>query len=120
MGERLLVRDAEHTALQYAHYLGATVPGLDALFAGAPPGADTLRELRAARALGDVFRFKLFDTQGRALLASDDIVGFKAIMKDAVRLHDIRAALTRKQVNELIQTGALQSGQGGWFPLFRR
>jgi len=73
MGERLLVRDAEHTALQYAHYLGATVPGLDALFAGAPPGADTLRELHAARALGDVFRFKLFDAQGRALLASDDL-----------------------------------------------
>ena len=73
VGERLLARDAEHTALQYAHYLGATVPGLDALFAGAPARADTLRELRAARALGDVFRFKLFDAQGRALLTSDDI-----------------------------------------------
>jgi hypothetical protein len=70
VGERLLLRDAEHTALQYAHYLGATVPGLEALLAGAPAGADTLRELRAARALGDVFRFKLFDAQGRALLAA--------------------------------------------------
>jgi diguanylate cyclase (GGDEF)-like protein len=65
--------DAEATALRYADVVAATVPGLDELFTGKAPDADTLERLRRLRDVGEIFRFKLFDREGRQVLVSDDL-----------------------------------------------
>ena len=64
--------DAEHIAVQYAHFVAAATPDLQALLDGAP-SAETLRSLRAMRSAGDVFRFKLFRRDGVQMLVSDDL-----------------------------------------------
>jgi diguanylate cyclase (GGDEF)-like protein len=73
VSNRQLARDAEHAALQYAQFVAASVPDLEAAFAGRGFSAAALEKLRWVRHLGDVFRFKLFDPQGRQLLVSDDL-----------------------------------------------
>jgi len=49
------------------------VPDLEAAFAGRGFSSAALEKLRWVRHLGDVFRFKLFDKQGRQLMVSDDL-----------------------------------------------
>jgi ABC-type nitrate/sulfonate/bicarbonate transport system substrate-binding protein len=51
------------------------------------------------------------------LLSPDQVVGLKAIVKDAVALSYIRGPLAKKQVTELIQIPAAQS-IGAWFRSF--
>ena len=73
LAQRHLRGDAEATALRYADVVAATVPGLDALFAGRAPDGGTLEQLRRLREVGEIFRFKLFDREGRQALLSDDL-----------------------------------------------
>ena len=73
LAQHHLQRDAEDTALRYADVVAATVPGLDALFAGQRPAGETLAQLKRLREVGEIFRFKLFDRDGRQLLVSDDL-----------------------------------------------
>ena len=72
LGQQHLRTDAEAIALRYAEVVGATVPGLPAVFEGRLP-AETLEQLRRLRQVGEIFRFKLFDRQGRQVLVSDDL-----------------------------------------------
>ena len=65
--------DAELTALRYADVVAASVPALEALFAGDPPEGETLAQLRRLRDVGEIFRFKLFDRDGWQVLVSDDL-----------------------------------------------
>ncbi len=71
LGQQHLRGDAEVTALRYAEVVAATVPGLDEVFEGAAPRGETLQQLRRLRQVGEIFRFKLFDREGRQLLVSD-------------------------------------------------
>lgn len=64
--------DAEHLALQYAHFVSSGTPDLQALLDGRPT-PEALRALRAMRRVGDVFRFKLFRRDGVQMLISDDL-----------------------------------------------
>jgi diguanylate cyclase (GGDEF)-like protein len=65
--------DAELTALRYAEVVEATVPAIDDVFAGHGADGQTLAQLDRLRRVGEIFRFKLFDRQGRQLLVSDDL-----------------------------------------------
>ncbi|HSI51280.1 MAG TPA: bifunctional diguanylate cyclase/phosphodiesterase [Ideonella sp.] len=71
--ERLLADEAEHAALQYAGFIAGAVPRLNLLFDQGSLEPETLTELRRLRRMGDVFRFQLFDRDGRALLSSEDL-----------------------------------------------
>ncbi|UCE32752.1 MAG: hypothetical protein JSW68_07660, partial [Burkholderiales bacterium] len=73
LAENHLRGDAELTALRYADVIAASVPALDSLFAGDRPQPETLAQLRRLRAVGEIFRFKLFDRQGHTILVSDDL-----------------------------------------------
>ncbi|GAA0764913.1 bifunctional diguanylate cyclase/phosphodiesterase [Ideonella azotifigens] len=70
---RLLVDEAEHAALQYAGFIAGAVPKLSLLFDQGSLEPETLTELRRLHHMGDVFRFQLFDRDGRALLSSEDL-----------------------------------------------
>ena len=73
LAERHLRGDAEATALRYAEVVAATVPELQAVFGGQAPQGETLDQLRRLRRVGEIFRFKLFDRDGRQVLVSDDL-----------------------------------------------
>ena len=73
LGQQHLRGDAEATARRYAEVVAATVPGLDAVFDGRGARGETLDQLRRLRQVGEIFRFKLFDRQGRQVLVSDDL-----------------------------------------------
>ena len=73
LGQQHLRGDAEATARRYAEVVDATVPGLEAVFDGRGARGETLDQLRRLRQVGEIFRFKLFDRQGRQVLVSDDL-----------------------------------------------
>ncbi|MGQ7846460.1 putative bifunctional diguanylate cyclase/phosphodiesterase [Granulosicoccus sp. 3-233] len=77
--ERLLTQDAEHTALQYADFIAQIVPDLDRLFAHGELSAQAQEVLQRNTRLGDVFRYKLFDSNGQLLLTSDEIDSLKPL-----------------------------------------
>jgi NitT/TauT family transport system substrate-binding protein len=59
----------------------------------------------------------------KTLLSPDKIIGFKAIVEDAIALNYIRAPLAKRQISELIQIHAPQDktttqSVGGWFRIF--
>jgi diguanylate cyclase (GGDEF)-like protein len=92
VGQQYLATDAEHTALQYAQFVGDTVPDLDAVFRGQGLSAAALEQLRRMRRVGDVFRFKLFDRTGRQMLVSDDLDQPElALGRGGVQLKDHRS-----------------------------
>lgn len=70
---RLLHRDAEHTALAWAQLASDSIDDLEPLLAGVPPSEAARRDLLRYRHVQEVFRFKLFDRQGRPVLVSDDL-----------------------------------------------
>ncbi len=69
----LLERDAESTALAWAHFVGESVPDLDAIFAGQGMSDRARADLLRFRNVQEVFRFKLFDRNGQVLIVSDDL-----------------------------------------------
>jgi len=112
VGQLHLASDAEHTALQYAQFVGDTVPDLDAMFAGQGLSAPALDQLRRLRRVGEVFRFKLFDRQGRQLLVSDDLDRPDLLNRGSVQLAQHRNNEVEKIVlggNNLVE---LKDGTG--------
>ena len=70
---RVIARTAEESALHYAQVLGAAVPGLPALMKTGRIDPYTIDQLKGLRRVGTIFRFKLYDREGRQLLVSDDL-----------------------------------------------
>jgi diguanylate cyclase (GGDEF)-like protein len=68
-----LLRDTEQSALNWAQLAGSTVPDLEPVFAGRGLSTEARTQLKRLRHASQVFRFKLFDRQGRLILVSDDL-----------------------------------------------
>lgn len=65
-------RDAVDKALHWGSYISTHVPDLPRLVETGDPTPEQKDAIRSARKLGDIFRFKLFDAQGRLVLVSDE------------------------------------------------
>lgn len=65
--------DAESTAIQYAQMFSTAVSDLPELMRDGVPTPMALEQMKRVRASGNVFRFKMFDAQGRLLVLSDDL-----------------------------------------------
>ena len=72
---RFLKREAERAALHYAEFVARTVPDLERVFDEGVLTEEAHSALLRSSRLGEVFRFKLFDRDGRQLLVSDDLDG---------------------------------------------
>ncbi len=70
--DRAVSRDSVDKAVYYAEYMAVRIPDLQGLIADPRPSAEQVRVIQQIRSLGSVFRFKLFDENGRLLLLSDD------------------------------------------------
>ncbi|HET9823166.1 MAG TPA: bifunctional diguanylate cyclase/phosphodiesterase [Burkholderiaceae bacterium] len=73
IGERTLRGGAEQFAQSYVRFLRDTTPGLPRLIEAGELDEATRDQLARARRVGEVYRFKVFDREGRLLLASDDL-----------------------------------------------
>ncbi|MBD1547920.1 putative bifunctional diguanylate cyclase/phosphodiesterase [Roseibium aggregatum] len=67
-----IAANAERKARNWADYLAHTMPDLDALLQTGVPDEAQNATIETAVQVGDVFRFKLFDANGRLVLISDE------------------------------------------------
>ncbi len=68
---RIVATQAERTSLAWADYINTELPRMGEIAAGAPLTGEEEAFLAGVRRFGGVFRFKLFDRQGRLILVSD-------------------------------------------------
>ncbi len=71
--DRAIEKDAETKARGWANYFAETLPGLPQLIETGKTTPEQLAIIRSSEKIGNVFRFKLFDAQGRLVLASDEV-----------------------------------------------
>jgi len=71
--ERLLRSDTEAAAVKWAENVLVNAPDFDTILAGETPSVGNLDFLSAALRGGDIFRFKIYDADGRLLRGSDDL-----------------------------------------------
>ncbi len=67
-------RESVDKALNHAEYMASQIRDIEGLLDSATPAPDQIATMRDLRHLGDVFRFKLYDREGRLVLISDDAV----------------------------------------------
>lgn len=65
--------DAERKAYSWASYISKAMPGLEELIKTGRPDAAQIKTIDKAVAVGDVFRFKLFNEQAQLVLISDEL-----------------------------------------------
>lgn len=70
--DKAVRNDAAIAAQSWATYFAKNMEGLDAILDGNSPTASQKAFVASARDMGQVFRFKLFDKQGRLVLISDE------------------------------------------------
>lgn len=70
--ERVVMRDASDKAEHWGDYAVERIPGIEELVQTGTPTDEQRDVIRKIRAVGDIFRFKLFDANGRLSLISDD------------------------------------------------
>lgn len=70
---RIVGNNAENISLSWATYLGGELERIEEISSGAAMLPREEAFLERARQFGDVFRFKLFDADGRLRLVSDDL-----------------------------------------------
>jgi len=100
-----LKQDAEHTALQYADFIGKTVPDLDRLFTQRELSQRAQSALQRSSQLGDVFRFKLFDANGQLLLTSDQIDSMAQLETAGASQFDAHHGDTSEYVSGIVMGG---------------
>jgi signal transduction histidine kinase/CheY-like chemotaxis protein len=83
---------AERTALAWGDYVASNLARIEEIASGAEVNADERGFLQAARNIGDVFLFKLFDKSGRLRLVSDEL-GDRAAQGSRPTEHNQRALL---------------------------
>jgi diguanylate cyclase (GGDEF)-like protein len=71
--DHLLVTDAVATGHNWASYLALNISDLREIAAGSKPSASSMDFFKRAQQVGHVFRYKIFDPQGRLRLASDQL-----------------------------------------------
>ncbi|MDP2619038.1 MAG: methyl-accepting chemotaxis protein, partial [Hyphomicrobiales bacterium] len=69
----LIKKDAEAAALGWANYFSRSLDEIEQIAAGKMLSAENKSFIEEARSIGQVFRFNLFDSDGRIRLVSDDL-----------------------------------------------
>jgi diguanylate cyclase (GGDEF)-like protein len=90
--EHLLYRDAVSTGHSWANYLGQNIGDLGAIAQGGKPSPASMSFFERAQKVGHVFRYKIFDPDGRLRLVSDELTATGA---DAQNLREHNAAAAR-------------------------
>lgn len=96
----LLTHDAIMTGRGWATYLAENVKDLDQIAAGQKPTVESERFFERVQKVGQVFRYVIYDPQGRLKLASNEIDDDDDDAKDseARNLNAVRAIATNAPV----------------------
>jgi len=70
--DKIVATQAERTSVGWANYASAQLPRLEEILDGGPITESEREFLRGVRDFGGVFRFKLFDLEGRLRLVFDE------------------------------------------------
>ncbi|MFN0264406.1 putative bifunctional diguanylate cyclase/phosphodiesterase [Tepidamorphus sp. 3E244] len=71
--EQMLDRDAQAAARQWADAFAVQTPAIENILRGEYPTPEQIRVFEDIATIGEVFRFKLFDAEGRLRLISDEM-----------------------------------------------
>ncbi len=71
--DKLVRQDAETAAELWAQHLAKNIDNLEQIASGVRLTEKSKNQIEAARQIGNVFRFKLFDSSGRLRLISDEL-----------------------------------------------
>jgi len=71
--DRVIALQAERSAVAWAKHISSELDQVEAIVGGAALGVEEAAFLQRVTHFGDVFRFKLFDNQGRLRLVSEEI-----------------------------------------------
>jgi diguanylate cyclase (GGDEF)-like protein len=107
--DRLIRKDAETTGTLWAADFAKRLDDLPAILSGQPPSPESIAFMVNASQLGNVFRFKLFDAQGRQRLVSDELAaGLGAAKGEQLGTHNPTAAkvLGSGQAYSAMKTGS--------------
>jgi diguanylate cyclase (GGDEF)-like protein len=96
--DRAVVVDARDKAQHWADYFLGAMPDLDGLIARGEPTVEQIDIIEAAQKIGDVFRFKLYNTAARQVLVSDDA-------KKADEGDDVESPDHNDEAAEALETG---------------
>src|SRR5688572_25802725 len=89
--DRMVRKDAETAAFNWARYLADNLTDIEQIAAGGVPSPASAAFIERARIVGQVFRFKLFDPDGRLALVSDEL-GKKWDNEPSLAVHNPPAA----------------------------
>jgi diguanylate cyclase (GGDEF)-like protein len=89
--DRMVRKDAETAAFNWARYLADNLTDIEKIAAGGAPSPASAAFIERARIVGQVFRFKLFDPDGRLALVSDEL-GKKWDNEPSLAVHNPPAA----------------------------
>lgn len=95
--EDLVRKDAEHTAYAWSNYLAKHLTDIDKITSGEMPSDESMSFIEQARSAGKVFRFKLFDKNGRIRMISDELDKMR-ISNESLNSHNQNAL-------KVVQTG---------------
>lgn len=108
LAERHLVAEAERGAAGWARHIAANVPDLDLVFMGEEATTRAQDQLAAMRGMAGLFRFRLFDAEGRLVLESDSLATPSPRGDDEGGIDPIAAAVARGGRADI----ALEQGDG--------
>ena len=74
ISERLLLQQAEREAIVWAGYIASSLDRIEQIAWGSPPTESELDYLLKIREFGNIFRCKIFDSDGNLHLVSDDLL----------------------------------------------
>jgi len=100
--DRHLAADAERAAVGWARHIAVHVPDIDLVFTGDLPSPQAQDRLTGLRGTAGLFRFKLFDPQGRLLVVSDS-VGTAPRPEDVNPVDQARAVRAAREGAHLIE-----------------
>ncbi len=73
LSERLIRQQAEREAIAWAGYIGSSIDRIDEIARGSEPTPTELKYLLKVRKFGNIFSFKIFDSDGILHLVSDEL-----------------------------------------------
>ena len=73
ISERLLLQQAEREAIVWAGYIASSLDRIEQIAWGSPPTESELDYLLKIREFGNIFRCKIFDSDGNLHLVSDEL-----------------------------------------------
>ncbi|MBO6727092.1 MAG: EAL domain-containing protein [Rhizobiaceae bacterium] len=105
--------EAIRNAVGWGTYLTNALPDIEAIAAGARPGAESQLILKTSREVGDIFRYKIFDRDGRLAFVSDD-PGYRMNTEQALLDHNPKAARVLETLKPFVD---VETGDGESRPL---